>query len=111
LYKRLLKQFPTDSIVLPLILFYDAFETQNPLGGHAGNNKMGATYFSLPCIPPQFSSKLDNIFLTLLFNENDRIEFGNKNAFLPFIKELKFLENCDGSSLRVFDGKRNGSVD
>jgi hypothetical protein len=93
LYKCLLKQFPPDSIVLPLILFYDAFETQNPLGGHAGNNKMGATYFSLPCIPPQFYSKLDNIFLTLLFNEKDRVEFGNKSAFLPLITELKYLES------------------
>ncbi|XP_024886631.1 uncharacterized protein LOC112464072, partial [Temnothorax curvispinosus] len=91
-YKCLLRQFPADSIVLPLTLFYDAFETQNPLGGHAGNQKMGATYFSLPCIPPQFSSKLDNIFLTLLCNENDRKKFGNKSAFLPLIKELKYLE-------------------
>lgn len=33
LYKRLVKQFLTDSIVLPLILFYDAFKTQNPLVG------------------------------------------------------------------------------
>lgn len=43
---------------------------------------MNTIYFSLPCIPPQFSSKLDNIFLTLLFNEKNRIEFGNKSAFL-----------------------------
>jgi len=77
------------------------------LGGHAGNNKMGATYFSLPCIPPQFFSKLDNIFLTLLFNEKDRIEFGNKSAFLPPIKELKFLESnpvfktCDDNDIYI----------
>jgi len=42
---------------------------KNPLGGHAGNHKMDAIYFFFPCMPPQFSSKLDNIFLTLLFNE------------------------------------------
>ncbi|KYN00534.1 hypothetical protein ALC62_08692, partial [Cyphomyrmex costatus] len=93
LYKRLVKRFPTDSIVLPIVLFYDAFETQNPLGGHASNHKMGATYFSLLCIPPQFSSKLDNIFLTLLFNEKNRIEFGNKSDNLGIHEICGFVES------------------
>jgi len=68
---------------------------------------MGATYFSISCIPPQFSSKLNNIFSILLFNEKDRLEFGNKSVFLLFIKELKFLENnpvfktCDDNNIYV----------
>ncbi|CAG5090363.1 Protein of unknown function [Cotesia congregata] len=53
----------TEKIVFPLFLFFDEFETNNPLGSHKGINKCGAVYINLPNIPPQYKSKLENIFL------------------------------------------------
>lgn len=39
-------------LVLPLILFYDDYETNNPLGSHRGIAKCGAVYVTIPCLPP-----------------------------------------------------------
>jgi len=91
LWKNLSHNF-YGKLVLPLIIYYDEFETNNPLGGHAGVHKMGAVYFSLPCMPPEARSKLDNIFLTLLFLNKDREVYGNEATFRPLINELQILE-------------------
>lgn len=41
-----------NKIVFPLLLFYDDFEPNNPLGSRAVIYKIGAVYISLACIPP-----------------------------------------------------------
>lgn len=78
-------------VYLPLILFFDDLETGNPLGSHAGKNKIGAVYISIGSLPPEHSSKLENIFLVMLFKSHDRVTFGNKVIFEPVIRELNFL--------------------
>ena len=42
-------------------------------------------------LPPNTRFHLTNIQVTLLFNSNDRKEFGNRKTFLPLIRELKNL--------------------
>lgn len=78
--------------VFPLIIYFDDFETCNPLGSHANVHKQGAVYFSVGSLPPQFATRLENIFLVLLFNSSDRNKFGNAVIFKPLIEELKYLE-------------------
>jgi hypothetical protein len=74
-------------------LFFDGYETNNPLGIHAGIQKLGAIYISLsPCLPSKYSPKLNNIFLAQLFNSTVRKDFGNKIIFNKLIEEIKFLE-------------------
>lgn len=68
-------------IVIPYFLYFDDFETNNPLGSHAGVQKLGAMYISFPGCPPEFYSKLENIFLVLLFNTIDRKQLGNQALF------------------------------
>lgn len=58
---------------------------------HKMAHKIGAVYYFLPCVLPNAQSQLDNILIVLLFNSNNRKEFGNRNIFLLLIKELKFL--------------------
>lgn len=65
-WQNKLKQNP-EKILILLILYFDDFEINNPLGSHAGNNKLGAVYVSLPCLPLELSSLLENIFLVQLF--------------------------------------------
>lgn len=56
--------------------------------------KMGAVYISLsPCLPYEFSSTLDYIFLALIFNSLDRTEFGNFAIFQKLISSIQYLEN------------------
>ncbi|KAL4103242.1 hypothetical protein QTP88_009982 [Uroleucon formosanum] len=56
------------------------------------NNKLGAIYTSLPCLPPEYSSSLENIFLACLFKSVNRQEFGNRAIFSELVSELNFLE-------------------
>lgn len=57
-----------NKIVLPIALYYDDYETNNVLGSHRGLGKCGAFYLNILSLPPQYSSKLKNIFLFSLFN-------------------------------------------
>jgi len=81
-----------DKIIIPFFLYFDEYETNNPLGAHAGKKKIGAVYVSFgSCIPAEFQSSLNYIFLALLFIANDRKEFGNKNIFKELINEINYL--------------------
>lgn len=76
----------------PLLLYYDEFETGNPLSSHAGIHKLGAMYTSIACLPPYLASKVKYIFLFALFHYSDRLtEEGNQAAFRVVIDELKYL--------------------
>lgn len=48
---------------LPLVLFYDDFETGNPLGSHSSIHKLGGIYLSLPFLHDYHVSQLNNIFI------------------------------------------------
>ncbi|XP_066602015.1 uncharacterized protein [Prorops nasuta] len=87
-------------IVFPLFLYYDDYETNNPLGSHRGIAKVGAVYDSVPCLPPHLQSKLDNIFLVMLFNTIDRQVLGNHCIFSKLIAEINYLET-EGITVRV----------
>lgn len=65
----------------------------NPLGSHVGIQKLGAAYYSIPCLPPEVSSLVENVFPALLFHASDRVEFGNYNVFKILIDELNFLQH------------------
>lgn len=91
------------NIVIPLLLYFDDFETSNPLGSHAGVYKLGVVYFSIPTLPPEYLSKLENIFLALIFHSSERSKYGNEKIFRCLIEELKTLEK-DGITLETNNG-------
>lgn len=76
---------------LPIILYFDDFETNNPLGSHNVIQKLGALYVSLPFLPPKYFSRLNSIFLLALFHSSDRVDFGNRLIFQKVIDELNEL--------------------
>lgn len=57
--------------VLPLSLYFDDYEVNNPLGTHRGKNKLGAVYYRLNCLPYEHISKLKNIFLAQIHNSKN----------------------------------------
>jgi len=81
-----------DKLVLPLILYFDDYETNKELGSHTGVHKLGATYCKIACLPPEFQSSLENVFLVNLFHSTDKV-FGNANIFRKILNELKYLED------------------
>lgn len=91
LWKNIVSNY-SNKIVMPLVLYYDDFETCNPLGSHAGVYKLGALYFTIASIPPKYARRIENIFLALLFHSQDRVTYGNRSVFEILLKELKELE-------------------
>ncbi|XP_071632320.1 uncharacterized protein [Temnothorax longispinosus] len=103
LWKSLTSKYDKNKIILPLYIYFDDFETGNPLGTHASVHKLGAMYFTLGGIPLKYSSKLENIFLWGLFHSSDRVTFGNNIVFRPFINELLHLET-EGITINTDEG-------
>ena len=96
------KQF-IGKIVIPLFLYFDDFEINNPLSSAAGVYKIGGLYYSIASLPPKLASLLENIFLAQFIFSSDHKEFKNEKCFKYLIEELKFLAN-EGISITV-DGE------
>lgn len=87
-------------ILLPITIYFDDFEINNPLGSRRGKNKLGAIYCSLLELPKEYSSMLENIFLVQLHNYNDHKHVGNKRIFNHTINEIKELV-CNGITINI----------
>lgn len=92
-----------EKIVLPLMMFFDDYENNNPLGSHKGISK--SVYLTVPCLPEDFQSKIENIFLFIIFNTLDRKRYTNSIVFEKVIQEFKFLQD-EGIILNLTDGKK-----
>ena len=104
-WKKKLARHDPSKKVYPLLLYFDDYENNNPLGSHKGISKCGAVYLSIPCLPPEFQAKIENIFLFILFNSLDRTSFTNSIVFQKTFEELKFLQNT-GITLNLPTGKQ-----
>lgn len=74
----------------------------NPLGSHAGNQKLGAVYISLACLPSELASSLNHIFFASLFKTDDKKQYGNHKIFKDLISKLNYLETV-GIDISVSD--------
>lgn len=57
-----IKEYYGNKSVIPLFLYYDDFETGNPLGSAAGVHKVGALYGSIAILPFPYASLLKIYF-------------------------------------------------
>lgn len=103
-WQSILQYFP-NKLVLPLTIFFDDYEINNPLGSHRGKAKMGGVYYTLSCIPYQFASKQKNIFLAQIHKSTDHTEFGNRKIFTHLINELNDLAT-NGININVNNEKK-----
>lgn len=92
-------------VVMPLFLYDDAVAHNNPLGSHKGIATCGAVYCSIPCLPPEMQSKIENIFLLALYYSLDRDTYGNKLIYAKVIEELQFLQN-EGITIEFIGGSK-----
>ncbi|XP_071843985.1 uncharacterized protein [Apostichopus japonicus] len=97
------KLFKSDSNVVPVMLFQDAFEVVNPLGSAKKKHKILAVYYSLGNIPPEYRSSIESLQLALLCKESDLKQFGQEKVFKRLIEDLKSLEE---SGIQLKDGRR-----
>lgn len=84
--------FSQQEHALQIQLYYDDFETANPLGSKKGVHKLGCIYFILRNLPPKLNSVLMNIHLVALFHSEDLKKYGFDPILKPLVDDLKILE-------------------
>lgn len=94
---------------LQIQLYYDDFETANPLGSKLSVHKVGALYFVLRNLPPKLNSVLMNINLVALFHAEDVKKCGFDPILQPLIDDIKILES-HGIDLPFSSEKVNGTI-
>ncbi len=99
--------FSTEKNALQIQLFYDDFETTNPLGSKKGIHKLCGIYFTLRNFTPQFNSSLTNIHLCALFHAQDIKTYGFDAILEPIVNDIKVLEN---KGIQGPDGFVRGSI-
>lgn len=77
---------------LPYVLYFDDWESGNPLGSHKTIHKVGSIYCSLRCLPPHMYSQLKNIHLVCLFPSSSRERLGNERILAPLISDIELEE-------------------
>lgn len=70
---------------LQIQVYFDEFETANPLGSKRGVHKVGALYFVVRNLPPKVNSRLMNIHLIALFHAQDLKKYGFDPILEPLI--------------------------
>lgn len=104
LWKEKIKPLFVDEFVLPIIIYYDDFETADA-GTHMCVNKIGAVYFCIPCLPPEYQSSLKNIFPTLMFYVEDKKSVSNFDVFRVLTEEINYLEST-GITVSLASGEQ-----
>lgn len=85
--------FSKDKNSLQIQLFFNEFETANPLGSKHGVHKVGSIYFVLRNFSPKINSSLMNIHLVALFHSQDIKKYGINAILEPLVRDLKILES------------------
>lgn len=85
------KHFDKDKIVFPIFLYQDDFETGNPLGSRAGIHKLCGVYMTIGCLPPEYCSKLINIFLVMFYHAADVKNYDSNIIYGRLIEDLNDL--------------------
>ncbi|KAJ8686073.1 hypothetical protein QAD02_021867 [Eretmocerus hayati] len=92
LWMEKINRYYQGKIVIPFVIYSDPFEINDCLGSHRGISKLEGVYCSIPCLPPEFRSAIQNIFLVLLYYAADRKRFSNEDIFTQLIDEINYLE-------------------
>lgn len=82
--------FSQQKCALQIQLYYDDFETVNPLGSEKGIHKLGCIYFTLRNLPPKCNSVLMNIHVVAFFHSQDLKKYGFDEILKPLIDDVKY---------------------
>lgn len=91
IWLKKIQNYSKNDIVIPMFLYLDSFEINNPLGSHAGQQSLTGVYYSFPTIPSHCLSSLQNIFVAMIFKSRDNKKFGNDSCLYNLVNELTDL--------------------
>ncbi|XP_055585933.1 uncharacterized protein LOC129738704 [Uranotaenia lowii] len=105
-WKNVLNEYG-DHIVLPIFVYGDEFEINDPQSSHSGRHNVCGIYYSFPTIPEHFLSRLNHIFVAGMLKKTDIKDVGINRLLSELIGvfreiELKGIEfNLDGRTVNV----------
>lgn len=97
----------TNKTIHLLVIYFHDFEINNPVGSRTCKNKLRAVYCSISCLPLEYASKLENIFLVQLHKYEDHKLLGNKKILSNVVNEIRELvsngivRNKNGQEKRI----------
>lgn len=98
-WKDIKAKYDTD-IVLPIWGYADEFWVNDAQGSHNNRHSVCGIYYNFPCLPPEYSSKLNTIFVAGMVRKNDLKTVGVNNLLSDLIAEFVSLEE-DGLDLNI----------
>lgn len=107
-WKDKLKAYNQTDIIIPYNVYFDQAQINNALGSHCRLGKEMLGYYSFPCIPPEFNSRLENIFTAILHPGHYNKTYGNERCYNNLIDVFNTLAhegillNIDGVDERVY---------
>ena len=84
--------FNKEPNALQLQMYFDEFETVNPLGSKTKVHKVGGLYMTVKNLPTQINSKLVNIHPIIYCHSQDIKKYGFKTIFSRVLDDLQDLE-------------------
>ncbi|XP_054087725.1 uncharacterized protein LOC128922130 [Zeugodacus cucurbitae] len=93
-------KFDEGKLTIPLFLYMDDFEINDPLGSKSCQQKICGIYYTFPTIPNYQAGRLMNVFVSGFMKSSDICEYGFNIAFTPLIDILKKLY-VDGLSIDI----------
>uniref|UniRef100_A0ABD2WJ19 Uncharacterized protein n=1 Tax=Trichogramma kaykai TaxID=54128 RepID=A0ABD2WJ19_9HYME len=90
---------------IPIVLYYDEFLPNNPVGTKTRNQKLGGFYVSFLNLPEHLRDYIGNVHTLAIAKEEDIKEFGVENCLKSFMLELMKLESDNGVSY-IINGKK-----
>lgn len=90
-WKDKLKAFKSTDTVIPFHLHIDDTQVNNALGSHRSKGLETCCYYSFPSIPPQYTSRLENIFAAQLFSSGANKKYGNVDCFSCLVEEINTI--------------------
>uniref|UniRef100_A0A8D8PFR4 (northern house mosquito) hypothetical protein n=1 Tax=Culex pipiens TaxID=7175 RepID=A0A8D8PFR4_CULPI len=100
-------QLPINRIYLPIFLYNDDFEPDNPLGAHKGKNAQCAFYLSCPVIPKRFRAKLSSL-IPAMFVKSSLKKVKPEILFKTLIQNLTELQttgieiSTDSRTIKIY---------
>ncbi len=87
-WKKKLRSYNADDIVIPYHLHTDDVQMNNALGAHRRRGLETCSYYSFPTVPPEYNSRLENIFVAQIFSTKANKDFGNFSCYERMIHRL-----------------------
>lgn len=99
LYQNTLQQNP-GKLIIPLFLYTDEFEINDPLSSHNKRHSICGLYYFFPTLPEHHLGKLCNIFIAGAIKKVDIAEHGIDAFMTHVVEEFKEIEE-NGLNIRT----------